>query len=387
MTRRMLDSGLWANERFGEMPMMARLLLLGIINHADDQGRIKGKLSYLRTEIFRYDEDVTNEQVAECLEHIEANGTITIYQEDGKDYIQLLNWWEYQSLQFAAPSAMPRPKHWRDRVRYNAKGGNTLTCNWITPKGEKPIDTCDEDGCPLPIIATLPPRNPGGRPPANGHGNPGGNPNKDQDHDQEQTKGRDRARMSTPTNLPPLVVPTETLPSEYIPGVKRPQQNQAKRNCDHYGAQAAQHGIGPEPFRLMVDSVLSATGKTALANTTGDIGQSTLNAAKETVCTLLEMNRRTLEDVQAVLVSWREDDYRGASPPTFAQIVEHGSAMAAGTHITKRGQSGSKKEFSSYQDYNDWARHHDPECKRIREGITIKGILVKRPDYRLQPVH
>lgn len=196
MTRRMLDSRLWANEHFGEMPMMARLLLLGIINHADDQGRIKGKLMYLRTEIFRYDRDVTDEQVGECLKLIEANGTIECYAVGGKDYVQLLNWWEYQSLQFAAPSDMPRPATWQDRIRYNAKGGATLTCNWVTPKGEKPIDTCDQDGNPLPIVATLPPRNPGGRPPqnpqekppVNGRENPGGNPNKEEEEVKSEVK-------------------------------------------------------------------------------------------------------------------------------------------------------------------------------------------------------
>lgn len=177
MTRRMLDSSIWTNEHFGEMPMMARLLLLGIINHADDQGRIKAHLVFLRSQIFPYD-DVTTEQIGESLQLIEANGTIATYEADGKRYIQLLNWWEYQSLQFAQPSDYPRRAGWQDRIRYNAKGGMTLTCNWITPKGETPVDTCDQDGTPLPIVATLPRRNPGGRPPKNPPENPGGNINK-----------------------------------------------------------------------------------------------------------------------------------------------------------------------------------------------------------------
>lgn len=179
MTRRILDSSIWTNEHFGEMPMMARLLLLGIINHADDQGRIKAHLVFLRSQIFPYD-DVTTQQIDDCLELIEANGTIVVYEATGKRYIQLLNWWEYQSLQFAQPSDYPRCDEWQDRIRYNAKGGMTLTCNWVTPKGETPVDTCDQDGNPLPIVATLPRRNSGGRPPqnpaVNGRGNPGGNP-------------------------------------------------------------------------------------------------------------------------------------------------------------------------------------------------------------------
>lgn len=397
MTRRMLDSRLWANYRFGEMPMMARLLLLGIINHADDQGRIIAKPIYLRTEIFRYDTDVKDEQVAECLNLIEANGTIQLYEADGKEYLQLNNWWDYQSLQFAAPSDIPRPKDWTDRVRYNAKGGMTLTCNWLTPVGKQLDDTCDQDGNALPVVATLPPRNPGGRPPqkppVNGRENPGGNsqanPNKDQIKININQEG-DRAHAQEPPQLPANPPPSYSVPlepGEYIPGVRRPQYNQAKRNCDHYTGQASKHGVGPEPFRLMVDAVLTATGKMALANTSGELGQKTLNRAKDTVITLLEMKPRTAEDVGAILTSWRENDYRGTSPPTFEQIVEHASAMDAGTHITKRRQDSGKKEFASFQDYNEWAARNDPDYKRISEGILVKGTFVKRADYRPAMVH
>lgn len=399
MTRRMFDSRLWANYRFGQMPLMARMLLLGIINHADDQGRMMARPIYLRTEIFRYDTDITDDKVSECLKLIEANGTIELYESDGKEYLQLKNWWDYQSLQFAAPSNMPRPKEWTDRVRYNAKGGGTLTCNWLTPQGKKLDDTCDQDGNALPIVATLSPRNPGGRPPqnqpekppVNGHGNPGGNTNKDQIkiNTNEDQGGDPRAQepaVSPPTNPPPAYR-SQPEPNEYIPGVRRPPQNQAKRNCDHFMTQAAKHNIGPEPFRLMVDAVLQATGKLAIANTSGEYGQKVLNQAKETVVSLLEIRPRTVEDVEAIFVSWRENDYRGASPPTFEQILDHASAMDAGTHITKRSQDTSKKDFASFKDYDQWAERHDPQHRRIAEGIVIKNTFVKRANYQPARTH
>lgn len=201
MTRRIFDSNIWTNEHFGEMPMMARLLLLGIINHADDQGRTKAHAVFLRAQIFPYD-DITKEQIDECLKLIEANGTIALYEANGKRYLQLLNWWEYQSLQFAIPSEHPHPDNWHDRIRYNTKGNLILTCNWVTVAGIPLDNTCDEDGDPLPIVATLPPKNHGGRPRINPPGNvgekvpgnvptiPPGNVNLDQDQieDQDQEK-------------------------------------------------------------------------------------------------------------------------------------------------------------------------------------------------------
>jgi hypothetical protein len=399
MKRRMLDAGLWANEKFAELPCMARLLQIGLINLADDQGRMKAHPAYLRSQLFAYD-DVSLDDIGKWLEMIMANGTIVIYEAAGKEYLQLVNWWEYQSLQYASPSEHPRPQGWQDRLRYNAKGNMVLTCNWVTVGGDPLTDTCDQDGSPLPVVATLPPRNPGGRPPKNPGENPPGNPgenppgnpgeNVNKDHDQlknnttEEEIARDPEPAAPPPTNPPPSYRSQPLPGEYIPGVRRPQHNQAKRNCDHFTGQAAKHGVGAEPFRLMVDAVLDATGKRALADTDTEPGQRTLNQAKETALTLAGMGRRTLEDVQDVLRSWREDDYRGASAPTFGQIVEHASAMAAGTHVTTRRQEGSKKEFSSLADYNEWAARNDPQYKRIREGIIVRGTFTKREQY--QPV-
>lgn len=180
MTRRMIDSSMWSNENFAALPAMARLLQVGIINHADDQGRIKAHPAYLRSQIFPYD-DVTVADVDKWLYQIVANGTILVYRaDDGKDYIQLLKWWDYQSLQYAAPSEYAAPVDWLDRIRYNAKGGMVLTFNWATTKGEMLPDTCDQRGViitkPLEARRSVPPEKPPGSPPEK----PPGNINKEQ---------------------------------------------------------------------------------------------------------------------------------------------------------------------------------------------------------------
>lgn len=332
----MLDSSLWANEHFGEMPMMARLLLLGIINHADDQGRIKAKLAYLRTEIFRYDDDVTNEQVAECLERIEANDTITLYAADGKEYIQLLNWWDYQSLQYAAPSEYPRPIGWQDRIRYNAKGGATLTCNWLTPVGKRLDDTCDQDGNPLPAVAELPPRNPGGRPPqnppVNGHENPGGNTNKEQYKNNINQEG-DRARE--PYRAQPS-------PGEYLPGLPLPRHRQAKCTADHIARQRDKLGLTPSQLTALTDTVLERMNATEIAALDTDIGNDELKQAQETALALAGLGRKTPEGIGTVFDTWYTHDFRGVKgdPPTYKQIIGHAKDMPK--KVEARGIQASK---------------------------------------------
>lgn len=186
MTRRMIDSGMWSNENFAALPAMARLLQMGIINHADDQGRIKAHPAYLRSQIFPYD-DVAIADIDLWLRQIAENGTVLIYQVDNKSYIQLVKWWDYQSLQYAAPSEYPPPGAWQDRIRYNAKGGIILTYNWTTTKGESIPDTCDHRGAIVAFPPGTPPVSPGGNPP----GTPPVSINKEQiNTNKEQLEGK-----------------------------------------------------------------------------------------------------------------------------------------------------------------------------------------------------
>ena len=150
MSRRMIDTALWQNEKFTSMPLGARMLQIGIITHADDQGRAKANPSFLRMQIFPDDEDVTNADIQKWLGLMLKNGTIISYVVDEKQYVQLCNWWKYQSLQYAAPSQFPRPDGWKDRIRKTVTKGFIATCNWQTVDGTQLEDTCDQDGNPLP---------------------------------------------------------------------------------------------------------------------------------------------------------------------------------------------------------------------------------------------
>lgn len=134
------------------------MLQIGIITHADDQGRGKANPSFLRMQIFPDDEDVTNADIQKWLGLMIKNGTIAAYAVDEKQYVQLLNWWKYQSLQYAQPSQFPRPEGWHDRIRKTVTKGFIATCNWQTVDGVQLEDTCDQDGNPLPkkIVAKPP---------------------------------------------------------------------------------------------------------------------------------------------------------------------------------------------------------------------------------------
>lgn len=163
MARRLIDPSIWQNEKFGLLPPMARLLLMGIVTSADDQGRGKAHPALLRSLVFPYD-DVALTEICDWLALIETNGTVRLYTVGEKEYYQLLNWWNYQAHQYARPSEHPRPPGWHDRVRYTLTKGLIVTCNWMLSNGQLTANTCDEDGRqlvasytpPLPLVDLAP---------------------------------------------------------------------------------------------------------------------------------------------------------------------------------------------------------------------------------------
>jgi len=44
----MIDASLWQNEKFTRMPLGAQMLQIGIITHADDQGRVKARTTLFK---------------------------------------------------------------------------------------------------------------------------------------------------------------------------------------------------------------------------------------------------------------------------------------------------------------------------------------------------
>lgn len=150
MARRMVSDSIWKNEKYASLPLGARLLLIGLVTNADDQGRGKAHPAFLRAEIFPYD-DFPLADISQWLQLIQANETAILYSVDGKDYYQLTNWWDYQSHPFAAPSEFSKPPAWCDRVRTTTKGRMILTFNWITSDGVMMPNTCDEHGKPIPL--------------------------------------------------------------------------------------------------------------------------------------------------------------------------------------------------------------------------------------------
>lgn len=132
---RNVSAEVFADEWFGMMPPVYRLLWIGLlVNVADDQGRMLDNPALIRATLFPYDDDIKLKDVEKALALFAAKHKITRYGHgtngSTRKLIQINNWWRYQkSANWAGRSQYPAPPKWVDRIRAHETGGIALV-NW-----------------------------------------------------------------------------------------------------------------------------------------------------------------------------------------------------------------------------------------------------------------
>jgi len=167
----MIDPGFWESVTVASWPYFDRLLFIGLFSHADDQGRLMGHPVLVRSKVFPFD-DVPMDDITTALAKFETSESIIRYTVDGKDYIQLVNWWKWQHAQWAWPSKMPPPPNWEDCICFCA-GTKVTRVNWpVSPDTiwrrirrtifERDSYTCRYCGAPAQHVDHVHPRSQGG---------------------------------------------------------------------------------------------------------------------------------------------------------------------------------------------------------------------------------
>ena len=116
MRRRMIDPAIWSNDKFGFLSKDARLLFIGMITIADDEGRLKSLPRYLKAKIFPYDEITENEVAKALVEGVEQKLAHS-YKNGLCSYCYLCGWHEHQSIRsdIKKISTLPAPKDLQER--------------------------------------------------------------------------------------------------------------------------------------------------------------------------------------------------------------------------------------------------------------------------------
>ena len=133
--KRMIHDCIWKSEGMSGFTIRQRLLWIGLITTADDQGRGRAHPGLVRASIFPFDQ-ITLDDITADLQAIADTGMLILYEDDGKRLYQVVNWWEYQSPAWVSASDYPPPEGWADRWRYHGPNREIMKSdNWSEDSG------------------------------------------------------------------------------------------------------------------------------------------------------------------------------------------------------------------------------------------------------------
>lgn len=105
--KRMLAPEIWTDEGFIELAPEAKLLFIGLISHADDEGRGIASISSIRAKIFPADKKLKDDDIKNYKEEISKKLRVKFYQVKGRNYYQLDNWGKHQYIRSKKQSIIP----------------------------------------------------------------------------------------------------------------------------------------------------------------------------------------------------------------------------------------------------------------------------------------
>lgn len=97
----------WEDERVGALSIGARLLYLGLISLADDEGRFRASPTLVKAQIFPYDEQA---DVPTWMRELENAKRIIRYIFDGETFAAIGKFKKHQKIDKPSPSKLPSPQ-------------------------------------------------------------------------------------------------------------------------------------------------------------------------------------------------------------------------------------------------------------------------------------
>ena len=83
--RRMIDPNFWQSEDISKLTVRQRLLVIGLFSNADDSGKGRASIPYIRSIVFPYD-DIPTKEISQDMVNIAKKVSIILYEVDGNSY-------------------------------------------------------------------------------------------------------------------------------------------------------------------------------------------------------------------------------------------------------------------------------------------------------------
>lgn len=91
-----------------DLPIVCRLLFIGLWNYCDDYGRMPFAPRTIKAQLFPED-DVSGKDIEQMLYQLSSKGMIVIYSAEDKDFLAITNWDRHQKIDNKAKPKFPDP--------------------------------------------------------------------------------------------------------------------------------------------------------------------------------------------------------------------------------------------------------------------------------------
>lgn len=93
--KRMIDPHIWEDPSFNNMNYAGRLLFIGMISNADDEGYLRGDPGSLKRLVFGFD-DLSIREMTEIVRELDLIDTVHFFTQNNEWYAHFTHWEEYQ---------------------------------------------------------------------------------------------------------------------------------------------------------------------------------------------------------------------------------------------------------------------------------------------------
>lgn len=107
---RTIKPSMWGDEKFARVSRDARLLYIGLVSMADDDGRFLASPSAVIGYIYPNDDDLTTARVKRWMGELTDVGLIVAYECEGIRYGAHLNYRKHQRISHPQASPLPAPQ-------------------------------------------------------------------------------------------------------------------------------------------------------------------------------------------------------------------------------------------------------------------------------------
>lgn len=136
---RQLKPEFWTDDKIAGLSRDSRLLFLGLLTEADDDGRLVDSPKLLAGSLFPFDDDVTTKKLTAWLEEIMRIGLVRRYVRGAASYLYVVNFKRHQKIAHPRRSSLPSP----DDDTPNAGG---TRADFTQPADETPAERAPDLG-------------------------------------------------------------------------------------------------------------------------------------------------------------------------------------------------------------------------------------------------